>query len=434
MVASTATQNDTDVRIAILRLRSGTTVLRERRSDGTERVTLVRRTGGGVGLGLGAEVGAGTWVLGGRVDGAVEARGASGRVWTAALRAARRTRSCARSPRARSSGGARRGARACVRGPLPPADVVFGDRGLGATIAGNLERVGLSLDAEDLFSTTTDRRTGERTLVIRRHSDLLGTLGVAGPLGAEAGLGRDDRAALVVDARGRPLRLAVTGIQRVQAGVQLPGPLRLLVGGRLPLREGRIVQTERRLDLSDPANLAAAGAYVRALRDPRIHLGGGVRGLRCAAPAARRGGGDPAARLRAGRAPQRRPCRGRRRGRPRRRVRARRRARAARSAPASARRAARGARATTAWWRRESGLGGSLAPRPDGHRTFRRARALMTGRPSASATRSTISALADVHELEQRLRVASSDAPTRRPQLDAAHELGVVACQRRVHT
>ena len=48
--------------------------------------------------------------------------------------------------------------------------------------------------------------------------------------------------------------------------------MRLLVGGRLPLREGRIVQTERRLDLSDPANLAAAGAYVRALRDPAIHL------------------------------------------------------------------------------------------------------------------------------------------------------------------
>ncbi len=41
----------------------------------------------------------------------------------------------------------------------------------------------------------------------------------------------------------------------------------------MPLREGRIVQTERRLDLADPANLAAASAYVRALRDPGIHLG-----------------------------------------------------------------------------------------------------------------------------------------------------------------
>lgn len=272
VVASTTTQDDVNLRIAILRLGGGTTVLRERRSDGSERVTIVQRTSGGAGLGLGAEIGAGTWMLGGRVDGSVEARGASGRVWT--VRSARAADALVRAIRARPvlRGRTPRPRRARRR-PLPPADVVFGSRGLGATIAGNLERVGLSLDAEDLFSTTTDRRTGERTLTIRRHSDLMGTLGVAGPIGAEAGLGRDDRAALVVDAHGRPLRLAVTAVQRVQAGVRLPGSLRLVVGGRLPLRAGRVVQTERRLDLSDPANLAAAGAYVRALRDPGIHLG-----------------------------------------------------------------------------------------------------------------------------------------------------------------
>ena len=195
----------------------------------------------------------------------------SGRVWT--LHSSRAADALVRAIGARPivRGRTPRGPRARRR-PLPPADVVFGEHGLSATIAGSLERVGLSLDAEDLFSTTTDRRTGERTLVIRRHSDLVGTLGVVGPLGAEAGLGREDRAALVVDARGRPLRLMVTAVQRVQAGVQLPGPLRLLVGGRLPLREGRVVVAERRLDLSDPASLAAAGAYVRALRDRRIHL------------------------------------------------------------------------------------------------------------------------------------------------------------------
>ena len=272
VVASTATQDDTSVRVAILRLRSGTTLLRERRSDGTERVTLVRRAGGGAGLALGAEISAGTWVLGGGIEGAVEARGASGRVWT--MRSTQAADALVRAITARPAiRGRTPGIHVRIRPrPLPPADVVFGDRGLGATVAGNLERVGLSLDAEDLFTTTTDRRSGERTLVIRRHSDLLGTLGVVGPVGAEGGLGRDDRAALVVDARGRPLRLSVTTAQRVQAGVQLPGPLRLLIGGRLPLREGRIVQVERRLDLSDPANLAAAGAYVRALRDPAIHL------------------------------------------------------------------------------------------------------------------------------------------------------------------
>ncbi len=42
VVASTATLDDTNIRVAILRLRSGSTLLRERRSDGSERVTLVQ--------------------------------------------------------------------------------------------------------------------------------------------------------------------------------------------------------------------------------------------------------------------------------------------------------------------------------------------------------------------------------------------------------
>ncbi len=256
VVAATATSDDTSVRLVILRLRGGRTLLRERRSDGSERVTLIRRSGAGGGLALGAEIGAGTWMLGGRLDGAVEIRGGHGRVWT--LRSGREADALVR---ALASGGR----------ALPAPDVVFGEHGLGTAVSGNLERVGLALDAEDLFTTRTDRRSGERTLFIRRSNDVLGSVGVVGPLGAEAGARTEERAALVVDARGRPLRLAVTSVRRLQAGVQLPGPLR--TAGRLPLRQGRVVETERRLDLGDPANLAAAGAFVRALRDPGLRLG-----------------------------------------------------------------------------------------------------------------------------------------------------------------
>lgn len=276
VVASTATLDDVSMRVAVLRLHGGRTLLRERRSDGSERVTLVSRGGGGAGLGLGADVGVGTWVLGGRLDGAVELRGGRGRVWL--LRSHAQADALVRALAVRPSGHARGvppPARARPRAPAP--DAVFGDRGLATSVTGALERVGLSLDAEDLFTTLTDRRTGERTLVVRRRTELLGSLGVAGPIGAEGGSRRDERAALVVDRRGRPIRLVVTGVRRVQGGLRLPAPLRSLVArSGVPLRRGRVVETERRLDLADPVNLAAAGAYIRALRDPGLRLGPAV--------------------------------------------------------------------------------------------------------------------------------------------------------------
>ncbi len=272
VTSSTATSDDTNVRLGILRLRGGRTLLRERRSDGSERVTLMKRSGAGGGLALGGDVGVGTWVLGGRLDGMIEIRGGRGQVWT--LRSAREADTLVRAlvarPEARTHNPRLRVRR---RKQLPAPDVVFSDHGLGTTISGGLERIGLSLDAEDLSTTRTDRRSGERTLFIRRRNEVLASVGVVGPLGAEGGARSDERAALVIDARGRPLRLSVTGVRRVQAGVQLPGPLRTLAAGRLPLRQGRVVETERRLDLSDPANLAAAGAFMRALRDPRLLLG-----------------------------------------------------------------------------------------------------------------------------------------------------------------
>ena len=277
IVASTMTLDDLTARVAVLRLRGGRTLVRERRSDGSERVTLVARGGGGAGLGLGADIAVGTWALGGRLDGAIELRGGRGRVWTldSSARADALVRALSRHPASH-----RRGlppGRRQRDAPIPAADAVFGERGLATSVAGGLQRVGLTLDAEDLLTTRTDRRTGERTLLVRRRTDLLGTLGVLGPLGAEGGARRDERAALVVDRNWRPLRLLVTRIRRVQGGGNLPGPLRALVArGGLPLRRGRVVEVERRLELAEPANLAAAGAFVRALRDPGLRLGAAV--------------------------------------------------------------------------------------------------------------------------------------------------------------
>lgn len=278
VVAATTTSDDTTLRVAVLRLRGGRTLMRERRSDGSERVTLVTRGGGGVGLGLGGDVAVGTWALGGRLDAAVELRGGRGRVWTLrSVSAADALVQALRSGRAKAGGRVRRPGPHPRPAPLPAPDAVFGDRALSTSVSGTLQRLGLSLEAEDLLTSRTDRRTGERTLLVRRRNEVLGSIGVTGPLGAEGGARRDERAALVLDARGRPLRLVVGEVRRLHGGVKLPGALRTLAAGAgTPLRRGHIVETERTLDLADPANLAAAGAFVRALRDPGLRLGPAV--------------------------------------------------------------------------------------------------------------------------------------------------------------
>ena len=275
----TATLDDTTLRVAVLRLRGGRTLLRERRSDGSERVTLVTRGGAGAGAALGGDLAVGRWAVGARLDAALEARGGRGRVWTvrssgaadALVAALRRRASVAVGGRAGVPPPRMRGA------PVPEPDAVFGDRGLSTTASATLGRLGLSLEAEDLLTTRTDRRSGERTLVVRRRNEVLGSVGLLGPLGAEGGARRDERAALVLDARGRPLRLVVGEVRRLQGGVRLPGPLRAPVArSGLPQRGGRVVESERVLDLTDPLNLAAASAFVRALRDPGLGLGPAV--------------------------------------------------------------------------------------------------------------------------------------------------------------
>lgn len=276
VVSVTATFDDTTLRVAVLRLRGGRTLLRERRSDGSERVTLVTRGGAGAGVGLGGDLAVGRWAAGGRLDAALEARGGRGRVWTVRSSGAADALVAALGRRASVAHGGRAGGppprpRAA---PVPEPDVVFGDRGLSTTASATLGRLGLSLEAEDLVTTRTDRRTGERTLLVRRRNDVLGSVGLLGPLGAEGGARRDERAALVLDARGRPLRLVVGEVRRLQGGARLPGPLRAPVArSGLPQRHGRVVEVERVLDLADPLNLAAASAFVRALRDPGLGFG-----------------------------------------------------------------------------------------------------------------------------------------------------------------
>jgi hypothetical protein len=275
VVASRTSATDVTARVAVVRLRGGQTVTRETLADGRERITVLARGGAGLGLAVGARGAAGAQTLGVSGEAAVEGRLARGRVWIVAGRAAGDDLLRRLAPRV--SGGRIPPPRPHLLAPPPPPDVVFTERGLDSAGRAQLARVGLTLDAEDVLGARTDRRSGERTLAIRRRNGLGVKLGLLGRSRLE-GLGQhEEHYALVVDRAGRPLALEVRETLQAHGSAELPERVRrVLARAGLPQRGGGVWQTERRLDLADPANLAAAGAFVRALREPRLQVGDAV--------------------------------------------------------------------------------------------------------------------------------------------------------------
>ena len=244
--------------VAIVRLSGGRTLLRERRSDGMELVTLAERGGLGIEIAAGAEAGAGGGAVGDSLAGSVSGRITRGRAW---LRPA----------------GAE--AQALVdRISDPPApDFTWGEKGMESRAEGRYHLAGISLDAEDAFGAREDRRTGERTFTVRRRNELAGDLARLGA-GAEAGGRHVERYAVTVDRSGRPVDLVVTDTVRYHGGVALPGPLKAvaIALGAPALRRGRIVETETHLDLTSRGNLEVARAFIGAVRSPRLRLGSAV--------------------------------------------------------------------------------------------------------------------------------------------------------------
>ena len=244
--------------VAIIRLSGGRTLLRERRSDGMELVTLAERGGLGIEVGAGAEAGVGGGAIGDSLAGSISGRVTRGRAW---LRPA----------------GTEAQALVDRIGNPPAPDFTWGEKGMESRAEGRYHLAGLSLDAEDAFGARRDTRTGERTFTIRRRNELAGDLARLGA-GAEAGGRHVERYAVTVDRSGRPVDLVVTDTVRYHGGVALPGPLKAVAMalGAPALRRGRIVETETHLDLTDADNLEAARAFIEAARSPKLRLGAAV--------------------------------------------------------------------------------------------------------------------------------------------------------------
>jgi hypothetical protein len=270
-----ALQRDRDARVsvAMARLRDGRTVLREQRSDGTVRVTVVQATGAGMAL----HFGAGVTVGGQGVRAGVEAGGgadaAYGRAFIA-RDAAAADRLIARLARddARVGGALPGVVRFAAGRDGGDEDERFVEFGAAAQADAVLEALGLGASARALREVTAgvriDRRTGEHTLALRLDRAVEGAL--AAPL-AQLGGGRAAATAVEL-ALGRDRRPATLMLRRVDAirGDAQLGPFTSGGGDRAEI-EARLDLADDRaralLDASLRGDARAAGSLARHLAD-----------------------------------------------------------------------------------------------------------------------------------------------------------------------
>lgn len=289
-VASERDARHAALNLGIVRLDEDTVVLRERLSDGTIRLTLSHRDGGGVEGGVGGK--AKVDVRGHEIGVDAEARGAvqgllgHGAVYYArSERAADELLDAIRRPRLLGGG--------------PRASEVFYEGGVRAL--GNLDALGghvlsgrLDGMANAMLGLRQDRRSGQLTLSLGAGSSGSGL--ISGAVGGDAGL-LDGQAVLglTLDRHQRPVELSVSATGRVAGGAALPAgiadALKQTADPRVSTSTGgRRWELGARVDLRDPAVALAwkafrgsptSGAAIRALGEAlRTHASVDVRSYR----------------------------------------------------------------------------------------------------------------------------------------------------------
>jgi len=267
VVASSTRTRENGLTIAVLRLGSDRTVVREQRSDGRIAITYTEGDVVGIDAGTGGHIAVGRRAvrLSGELGASILARSGDGAVWE--LSDVRQADALVER--------LRRG-RWAAAGPRPVARLAEGGWSVSAEAAlGSRLRGALGLTAADVRGSRVETG-GRRTFYLRRANDVVARAGAHGA-GGSAEAARSEEYAVTVDAGGRPIALAVLRHGKYGASVDLPVALQpaagLLAG---PTGAEREWVTETHLDLNDPANAAAAAVFVAQVRSPRPRLGAAV--------------------------------------------------------------------------------------------------------------------------------------------------------------
>lgn len=272
-------EDSREVTFSVVRIGDRDVVLREERSDGTIALTMVDGDSAGLEIGVGAGVnvrwGTFSWAAGSELRAAVLAGTSSGRTWIVRndAQAAQQLddlREAADPPWVAEPA------------PIPIPDVTFRERTVALEVDfGSGNRQALSLSAENAYGERIDHATGRRTVYVR---DRVAGGGRAAPARrvSVAGEGEaEERIAITYDRRGRPVELMVLSVVAVEGAVGLPRQLARIAGHlRIPLRGARHVETEQRLDLTDPGSAEIARAYLGELGEDRPEIRESARALR----------------------------------------------------------------------------------------------------------------------------------------------------------
>lgn len=262
VVASERDARHVAVTVLFARLDGDRYILREKMSDGTVRLTLAHRGGGGVELGIGSRLRA---ALKGRVFGLEdEARaGAEGVLGYGEVFVARDDREAGEILRSIR----RRVPLAGGRGPDPSERFVDGGtRGLGRLGVGG-PATGASVEglAESIVSVRRDESSGEVTITLNAGSSGWALLNafMSGPSGL---MDRQVSFTVTLDRDRRPTVLGLSASGTLAAGAALPtglaGPLGVRDSGDAQFNlTGRRWDVAARLDLRDPEVAAAWAAF-----------------------------------------------------------------------------------------------------------------------------------------------------------------------------
>jgi hypothetical protein len=247
--------------IAIFRAGHDRFALVEQRSDGTYAVTIARALQGGAeaatGLHLDAHVAGIDVTAGGAITASLLARLDDGRTWIAGSRE--------EAAAIVAGGGA---SRAPERTSTDRAWLGSVGATVGADALLHLDAAGARLTFDQHWGTSTDHRTGRRTVYVEASSEasaeaLGGVLGVSSAGGEEI-------YAVELSATGRPLALRITATGAFGGSRDLPSALQPVAGLlATPAADGRRYEATASLDLTDPRALAAASDLLDAIANKR---------------------------------------------------------------------------------------------------------------------------------------------------------------------